>query len=533
MKRIIAMVRTSTDKQSTEDQRNEMIEFCKSEGYDESEIELVETQGASAYKVDDEYKAMIAKIRQIISDDPSGIQALAVWHINRAFRNEEEYIHLKTFLVNNHVNLIVKNPYIKLLTPTGEINPGMELAAGLLAILSKQENEERIAKFRRTKKSNAEKGIYNGGIVKYGYMVDNGYVVPEPDETDVVRLIYELYATGKYSMASLARELSDRGIKARGNQITPDMINHILSDTAYIGFTDSEAQRSHRKYIAIVGRELRATVVKIREGNRRDIARTGIAYLGSGIVKCPVCGCTLHREANHYACWHRNINSRAAFKGNKCSYSLFPPLTPTDSILWNVASDYHAHHLVSMSREDIGEYKEHLDVVVQKIETIEGKIDKLDRKRTKVIDSYIEGYYDKTERNERLAKLADEKEQLVAKLDELCHDRNKTQELIDKLSNIEGFVKTVGDLMLSVLQERDKTKMAEICRTYIISCTVERTQFGKPDPRSSKPNALEYKINTVDGYTYRYLYLPCSQQGNKYYAWNGKEYEPTMLDIIP
>ena len=129
MKRVIAMVRASTVKQSIEDQHNEMVEFLASEGYKESEIDWVEEQGASAAKVDEPYKAMIAKVKSIVETTPT-INALAVWHLNRAFRTEDSYVDLKTFLVSHKVNLICKNPYLRLLTPQGNLDKGMELAAG-------------------------------------------------------------------------------------------------------------------------------------------------------------------------------------------------------------------------------------------------------------------------------------------------------------------------------------------------------------------------------------------------------------------
>ena len=69
MKRVIAMVRASTIKQSIEDQHNEMVEFLRSEGYRENDIEWVEEQGASAAKEDDAYLAMIAKVKGIVESN--------------------------------------------------------------------------------------------------------------------------------------------------------------------------------------------------------------------------------------------------------------------------------------------------------------------------------------------------------------------------------------------------------------------------------------------------------------------------------
>ena len=144
MKALI-MVRTSTDAQSTEDQKKELIAFCKQEGYDD--IVCVEKQGASAAKEDDEYRAMIDEVKHTIETDPD-IKCFAVWHLNRLARTEEAWIDIKSFFVKRRIQIICKNPYLKLLAPGGDIDQGMELAMGLMAILSKQDQAERKAKFK-------------------------------------------------------------------------------------------------------------------------------------------------------------------------------------------------------------------------------------------------------------------------------------------------------------------------------------------------------------------------------------------------
>ena len=73
MKALI-FVRTSTEKQSTDDQKRELVEFCKSEGYDD--IVCVERQGASAAKVDDEYREMVAEVKEKIESGRKKVEEL-------------------------------------------------------------------------------------------------------------------------------------------------------------------------------------------------------------------------------------------------------------------------------------------------------------------------------------------------------------------------------------------------------------------------------------------------------------------------
>lgn len=533
MKRVIAMVRTSTSKQSIEDQHNEMVEFLRSEGYKEPEIEWVETQGASAAKEDDAYKSMIAKIKSIIETN-SHIEAVAVWHLNRAFRTEDSYVDLKGFLVSHKVNMICKNPYLRLLTPQGNLDKGMELAAGLLALLAKQDQEERKEKFARAKKANAAKGKYNGGTPKFGYRVDNdGYVVPDENNASIVNQIFELYATGRFSDQSLSNELSDLGVKREdGRPFTPDALNRFLRDTAYIGYTDDDRNRSHRKFIPIVSKELWEKVAEVRGENYKDIPRTKKVSLANKIIKCPVCGSNLHRDGKHYICWRHNSHSMSARNGNPCSYSLSVPAYPTHSLLWALASDHYINSQISTLLKDTTSYQKKVDTLTKKITTLEGKKEALQRKKSKVVDSYIEELIDKAQRDAKLAKIASDESDLTARLKELNADLKKTLRVIDYLSAPEGYIQSTRQLVLDTLTERDLDKMYQIIRETIISCKVTRVQFGPKDPRSKTPNALEYTIEAVDGYTYSYLYLPCCQKEFKYYGKDRNGWHPIYLEVL-
>ena len=61
------MVRASTEKQSVEDQHNEMAEFCRAEGYADEDMVWIEDKGASAAKVNEKYRQMIEDVKLAIN----------------------------------------------------------------------------------------------------------------------------------------------------------------------------------------------------------------------------------------------------------------------------------------------------------------------------------------------------------------------------------------------------------------------------------------------------------------------------------
>ena len=98
MGKIVALIRTSTDKQQTEDQRNEMIEYCQSLGYGKTDIVIIENQGASAIKMDEKYMGMIAKLKSEILENHA--EAVGVWMLDRLGRNEVMLMELKNFFIS-------------------------------------------------------------------------------------------------------------------------------------------------------------------------------------------------------------------------------------------------------------------------------------------------------------------------------------------------------------------------------------------------------------------------------------------------
>ena len=98
----------------------------------------------------------------------------------------------------------------------------------------KYETDEMFAKMNRGRERNKANGIFAGGKIKFGYTLDaTKHFIINEDEAKTIRLIFELYATGKYSFYSLVEELRARGITKDGQKITYEMIQNALADEAY------------------------------------------------------------------------------------------------------------------------------------------------------------------------------------------------------------------------------------------------------------------------------------------------------------
>ena len=500
----IGVIRVSTDTQQIEDQRDELFKFIKDEGYDE--IIPIESVGASAVKLNDRYLYMVQQIKDTITNDKE-VKAIFVWHMNRLGRNEVVMMDLKNFFIKNNVQFICKNPYLKLLNNDGSVNAGMELAFSLFCTMSKQEDEERKEKFSRAKKGKAQRGEYIGGnVIPFGYNVGkDGFYEENPEEASIIKLAFQLYSTGKYSTYTLSKELVERGMSIKDYSLC-----RILRNKAYIGECVGE-YGTH--YPPIISKELFEAVEKVRSENKIDMKRGERVILGGKLVKCPTCGATCTSNSRHYVC------SRHSHHG-PCDNGFALRQSVADELLWRVGQTEHLQYLVDINENNSDEYKKQLEAIGEKIEAAKAKIDNYANKKERIAENYEDGIINKKTRDYRLSKLEDE----------VNFQKNYLNQLEEKRAAIISLLENDGpdsvDAFIAALNTMDTEDKYDIVHSHITRLTAKQLSFGKRDPRTHRPNAVEIVIESTRGVQYEFLYFPKFYNGFNLYVKKGKKWIP-------
>lgn len=505
-KKVLIMVRTSTEQQSIDDQHREMVEFCKQQGYKEDDMIFMEEQGASAAKMDSKYLDLINRIKAEIEKNKD-IKCFACWHLNRAFRTEEAYIDIKTFLVNRGIQMMVKNPYLVLLNDDGTINNGMEMAMALFAVLNKQDNLERKAKFKRAKAEMARKGMYTGGrnAIKFGYKVDeNKYFVEDEEEGKIVRLIFQLYSTGEYSTYSLANEINSRGYTKRGKPFDGTFIGTLLKSKSYTGQPDEKW--NDRVYPPIISEEIFNQCREIADKNKLMLRQGKKMVLCSRLLKCTECNHAFVSASKHFRC-------NGADKG-VCTNNITLKESVVDLVAWRIAFDEHMKYLIEVSENNTQAYNERLEVIEQKINTINGIIAESSTKKKRIVDTYLEGYIDKKERDLRLSKLQDD---ILVHQKDLSALEEEKSAILGLLENVNKekdewlYYDTLDTMQSGVKSDEDRYR---IIHQHILKIIPLRHQHGEKGPRAKKENAIMMEIYTVKGDIHKVIYLPKEQKGD-------------------
>ena len=236
-KKAILLVRVSTDRQEIDTQKKDLKQLAIADGFNSSELKIIEGVGASAIKLNDIYLQEIETLYNTIENDPD-IKAVYAWEISRIGRNETKLFEIKNFLIEHGVQLVIYQPSLRLLNRDGSVNSGIELAFSLFATMAKQEMELRQERFARGKARNKKEGKYCGGRIKLGYrLTKDKHFEENPDTSDIVRTIFNKYANNQASVCALHKELVELGIynKPSAGYNGVKQMNAILKDEAYIG----------------------------------------------------------------------------------------------------------------------------------------------------------------------------------------------------------------------------------------------------------------------------------------------------------
>lgn len=157
-------------------------------------------------------------------------------------------------------------------------------------------------KLMRGRRQALEEGIYFG-IPPFGYDKTNKKpkkLIPNPDESEAVKLIFDLHNNKNKNASEIAEHLNLIGIKTRENkEFTNRSVYYILSNVVYTGkleyqLKDQDLIAVEDAHEAIVTHEEfnRAQALRLERRHVPQKASRG-KYILSKLIKCPNCGTTL------------------------------------------------------------------------------------------------------------------------------------------------------------------------------------------------------------------------------------------------
>lgn len=466
MKKVLAIIRASTERQETESQKKELTEYLSQYGFSKESIITLEVAGASARKKNPKYLQMLEDIKNTILTNKD-IKAVGLWNLDRLGRVDDSLIEMKNWFINQKIQLYCKSPSLTLLNEDGTVNGGAEIAFGVFASLIKQQTEDLFNKFNRGKDRNRQQGRFNGGKMKFGYTVDkDGYFIINPEEKQVLDTIYKEYSTGKYSYVKLANELDSRGITKRGHKITALALHKLLKDLSYIG------KGEYSKFPPIIDESLFNKVKNIREHNEKQHTKesSGRVHLGLKILKCS-CGNNYIASNKYYTCYAAATKYRQLDPTKICDSNIYIPIDLMDRLLWYVSTWNYVDYNMKLSKVSVKDKKEQSKVLTLKINKLQQDIDKCVQRSDRNNQLYIDGDLTDKQYTFNKVKIESDKARFNKEIEVYKADLNTLENEIFalKMDDSKSY-----DVAFNDIKNADDKKKYEIVHKFVKQATLER-----------------------------------------------------------
>jgi DNA invertase Pin-like site-specific DNA recombinase len=405
MGKAVLLVRVSTDRQSFDEQERQLFDMAIADGYSEDNIILI-AEKESGRKLKEEERKGLNRLKEVIQTEH--VDVTYCWEISRIARKKKILFSVLDYLIERKIQLIIKEPYLKLLNTDGSINESAETTFTLFAQMAESEMRNKDARFKRAKAKMKETHQYRGGWLPLGYKVENGYIVIDEDKAAIIRLIFNLYTTG-VSSYKMSKELQSRGIEMR-----LPAIRHILANENYC----------NGLYPVIISKEIWNKKCETAKANDKavDKSRDNI-YFAAKLIKCDCGRCyTAFSSTATYLCVGK-------YQQSNCTNTKGISINAMDSLLWWIAKKEYAIFLASKSQETKQKLIDELAIWNQKLGALDGLYSKIETKLDNL--TFLLGNADITKETyiSRKAKVMTEKLEI---------DNNKVnyQNEIDRINNI-------------------------------------------------------------------------------------------------
>ena len=223
-------------------------------------------------------------LQELLSDlKKEKMDVVLVYKIDRLTRSPKDFYQLIEFFEQSKIDFISITERFDTSTPAGR------LLRNIMLTFSQFERELTSERTRDKMLERSRKGMWNGGLVPYGYSRQDKKLILNPKEAVEIKSIFETYLeTG--SSASIYQMLKERRIKNRSSKnFSKTNISHILRNVVYVGKVKNREEIYGGIHEPIISEEIFALAQKIHKEKKKKF-RVYKNFLFGGLIKCEECG---------------------------------------------------------------------------------------------------------------------------------------------------------------------------------------------------------------------------------------------------
>lgn len=451
---------------------------------------------------------------RMIEDSKKGMFDLILTkEISRFSRSTLDSIKYTQELLENNVGVLFQSDNIN------TIMPDSELRLTIMASIAQEEVRKLSERVKFGMKRSIEKGRVLGNNVITGYKKENGKLVIVEEQAEMIRIIYEMYATGEHGLNYISDYLYAKGFKTRkGGYIHTTTLRRIITNPKYKGFycTNTVKHLDYRtkKQIRLPQSEWivydsKGDIPAIVSPELWDKANEILANKTSGYIS-KIKDMGAFKRTTTYGglliCAEHNVTFRRLTANNKtiswkCGEMIRHGVKACKSpILYERELDDIFHKVIDKLIEDKVNIIKHLSQLYKEannsknyeyeIKKVYKQIDEINLKKNKLLDFLISEVVSKEEYQRRNGELEQEIENLNNKIIKLKSDELYEKQLREKYNEID--------------QKIDKEMDSEESFQKLVQLLIERVVVSKIDGDRRKikldiyANVLGKKLTVYD-----------------------------------
>jgi hypothetical protein len=343
-------------------------------------------------------------------------QGILAWHPDRLSRNSVDAGRIIWFIDTGLIKALRFPTYVFEPTAQGKFNLSIMLSQSKYYADNLGEN------IRRGHRQKLKNGIWPG-FAPLGYQNDKATrtIMFDPHRAPLVHKMFELYATGEYTIERLTDTVNELGLISRdGDPLSRAQYHRLLRNPIYHGVIEYNGELYEGRHEPLIPKALFDAVGEIVDRRSKPRNPKFKPYLYRGLFRCGECGRLITTETqkgfNYLRCskWKVNCSQpymREDLMHGQIDEAINRIAVPNDITDWLVA-------------EFAQEQKQDCELTKNARENIRGQIAALDQKVERLMTLYLDNGISLEEYRKAKNQLVTEKSVLTGHLTAFEHTRS-------------------------------------------------------------------------------------------------------------
>ena len=399
-----------------------------------------------------------------------------------------------------------------------------ELRLSIMSTIAQEESVKKSEAVRAGLQQAIKRGTVFGFDNMWGYRKKNGKLVVDEEEAPIVRTIFDMYATDRYSMNQIEQVLFDRGYRNRkGNRISHVTMSKIIRNPKYKGYYVGHKVRTvdlfTKKFIMLpeedwivrkdeetvpplVSEELWAQANEVLTRRSKDVKnrqnQCTHPNLMTGKMVCVHCGKPYHRKASgdkrgntENSAWvcagkikngAKSCPSRYIYE-NEIKEMLFALFQDTQFDVDAYMKKYVEIFKAALNQEDTAAKR--LEIVTE--------IEEIKKKKTKLLGYNVAGQItDKEflEMKDALTLEQKEREKELIRLEDALFSQKQVEKRLAEIQHALAKMKYIksSDMIDDVFVRNyiDRIDISMEGKTQVTGCWSCNRRYSRPDGREGR-----------------------------------------------